>query len=148
LGLAQRLVENHPKRQTSFNRQIRVTPLSARRRSARRRPQAKRIFADPNRQITALSQAFVVLRPVGYLMHLLGDVVTTIGVEFVRHLQYPEKEQTASISAEGRSMLQRLTRRIPENGLRNKAYQRLKAEALLARKVRVLNASQQLVFDF
>jgi hypothetical protein len=65
------------------------------------------LFADPNRQIAVLSQAFVPLRPVGHLMLLLGDLVTTMGVEFVRCLQQSKTEQTASVSAaEGRSIQQ------------------------------------------
>ena len=46
--------------------------------------------SDPNRQITALSKAFVVLRPIGHPMFLLWDLVTMISVELMRHLQHPE----------------------------------------------------------
>lgn len=56
LGLPQRLVENYAQRQALLNRKIRVAPLSTTRGSARRRPQPKRIFTNPDRQITTPPQ--------------------------------------------------------------------------------------------
>lgn len=84
------MLENHAQGQTKFNRQIRVAGLPATRRSARRRPQVKRLIADPNRQITAPPQTLVVFSPVGHTMLLLGDLCPAISIELVRHSQHPD----------------------------------------------------------
>ncbi|MEO9777513.1 MAG: hypothetical protein ABJO75_12680 [Sedimentitalea sp.] len=90
MGLMQRLLEDQAQRQAHLNRQIRVVRLSAARGSARGRPQGKRVLADPDSQIAASPQAFVVFSPVGHPMPLNWDLVTTISVELVRHSQIPE----------------------------------------------------------
>jgi len=101
LGLAKRLFEDHTQGQAKFDRKIRVASLSTRGCSAQCRPQAKRIFADPNRQITALPQAFILLRPVCHLMLLRRDLVTTISVELVRHLQHPQAKRLPEYQRRG-----------------------------------------------
>ncbi len=80
------LLEHHAQRQAKLDRQIRLDSLTTRRHSRWCRPQSERVIADPDRQITALPQAFIVLGPVGHRMPLRQDLVTAIGVEFVRHL--------------------------------------------------------------
>ncbi|MGB3246173.1 MAG: fatty acid desaturase [Sulfitobacter sp.] len=67
--------------------------MPATRRSARRRPQAKRLIADPNCQITALPQSLVVFSPVGHPMLLLRDLCSAISVELVRHSQHPDENK-------------------------------------------------------
>jgi hypothetical protein len=99
LILTQWLFVGQAQRQAMLNRQIRVAWLSAPCRSARGRPQAKRGFADPNRQIPPSTQAFDILRPVGNTMPLLRDLVTAIRVEFVRHLHYLDWNRPLHISA-------------------------------------------------
>ena len=59
LRLAQKLPEHHAEGQAGLNRQIRIDRLPARRRSWRYRPQSERLFANPNRQITAPPQTFM-----------------------------------------------------------------------------------------
>ncbi len=56
-----------------------------------RRPQIKRVFTDPVRQVTASPQAFVVLGAVGHPTLLLRDLGATSGVELVRHPQHPRE---------------------------------------------------------
>jgi hypothetical protein len=72
--LTQRLLEKHTQRQAQLNCQIGVAPLTARRFSGCRLPQIKRIIADPNRQITAPPQTFIVLSPVGHPLLLFRDL--------------------------------------------------------------------------
>jgi hypothetical protein len=82
-------MKNHAQRQAKLNRQIRIARLSATCRSAWRRPPAKRVFTDPNRHVTALSQTPIILGPVRKSMLLSGDCITTVGVKLMRHLQCP-----------------------------------------------------------
>lgn len=56
-----------------------------------RRPQSKRVFTDPVRQVTASPQAIVLLGPFGHAMLLRRVLFTTSGVELVRHLQHPRE---------------------------------------------------------
>jgi hypothetical protein len=71
------------------------------------RPQLKRVVADPNRQITAPPQAFIVLGTVGHPTLLLRDLGATISVELVRHLQHPQEDWTQPVSVQWGSMQQR-----------------------------------------
>ncbi len=83
------------------------TALDPRRHSTGCRPQAERLFANPNRQITAQPQALVLLRPVGHPMLLLRDLVTTIDVELVWHLRHPRANRPHPISVGRGSVQQR-----------------------------------------
>ena len=44
----------------------------------------------PDRQIAAPAKRLVVFSPVRHAILLLRDLITTISVEFVRHLRHPE----------------------------------------------------------
>lgn len=65
------------------------------------------MISDPNRQITASPLTFVVLRPVGHTLFLLRNIVATIGVEFVRHLQHLQENKPQPISADWLFLQQR-----------------------------------------
>jgi hypothetical protein len=105
--LPKRLLEYHAQRQTHFNRQIRIHRLTTRCRAPWSRSHRKCILADPNGQITTPPQAFVIFGAVGHAVLLLWNLVTTISVELVRHLQHPQEVRPQPISVERGSMQQR-----------------------------------------
>nr|QCL10263.1 hypothetical protein pC6.5b_369 [Rhizobium rhizogenes] len=72
-------------RQRQRNRQIRVFWLATPRYPARRRPQVKRLITHPHGQITTLTQAFIIPRPIRDLKFLLGYLVPSVGIELMRH---------------------------------------------------------------
>jgi hypothetical protein len=71
------------------------------------RPHRKGVIADPNRQITTLPQAFVILCVIGHPALLLWDLVATISVGFMRHLKHPQENRPQPISAEWGALQQR-----------------------------------------
>lgn len=87
----QGLLEHHARRQAKLDRQIRIDSLTIMSHLRWRRPQRKHVFTDPVRRVTASPQAMVVLGPFGHEMLLLRVLVTTSGVELVRHLQHPRE---------------------------------------------------------
>jgi hypothetical protein len=89
LVFRQWLLEHHAKGQAKLNSQVRMDSPVAMRRSGCRRPQSEGLFANPNRQITAPPQAFIVLGTVGHPTLLLRDLVATISVGFVRLRSQP-----------------------------------------------------------
>ena len=77
---ALRLHEHHAQRQAKLDRQIRIDGLTTRRHSRWCRPQSERVIADPDRQITASPQAFIVL---GQLEAKAGEK-SCVGISNVR----------------------------------------------------------------
>ena len=77
-GLAQSQTEHSFERQRRRDRQIRVVRLATRRGAWLRLPGRDRRLREPDRQAAALAQASIILRPVRYLMLLLGDVVAAV----------------------------------------------------------------------
>jgi hypothetical protein len=102
------LLEHHAKGQAKLNSQVRMDSPVAMRRSGCRRPQSEGLFANPNRQITAPPQAFIVLGTVGHPTLLLRDLVATISVGFVRHIQHPQEDRPQPVSVEWGGMHRRL----------------------------------------
>ena len=116
LSLAQRQIVNNTQGQTHRNCQVRIFRLATTRRPPRRRPLTKRLIAYPDRQITALSQAFIIRRPIRDLEFLLGNLVPSGFIELMRHRKYPGTKNGRLISDHRRSAQQG-----PFKGLRDKA---------------------------
>ena len=47
------------------------------------------IACDPDPQITAIAQAFIILSPVRHTVSFLRKLVVAIGIEFMRYEAYP-----------------------------------------------------------
>jgi hypothetical protein len=62
--LAQRLLVNHAKRQTDGDRQIGIKRLATLRFAALGTPTSRHLWAQPNRHVATLTQAFIVGGPV------------------------------------------------------------------------------------
>ncbi len=93
-GLAQRLMEDKPDHDRSFDRGVRVARLTARRHSRRCAPGGNRLLADPQRQTTAPPQAGFVHRPVRHLELHLRDVMAAGVIVLVRHVRTGQSRGT------------------------------------------------------
>jgi hypothetical protein len=83
--MPQRLTQQHAQGQADFDCQIRIDRPPAPYPRCRRAPFKQQVLIKPDRQITPLSQAFILLGPIGDLVPRLPEFVTLPAPELVRH---------------------------------------------------------------
>src|ERR1700731_4556211 len=81
LSLSQRQAEHGTQGQGRGDRQSRIVRLTTARGPWLRTPGRDRLVGEPDRQAPALTQGCIIVRPVGYPMTLLRDVVTASGID-------------------------------------------------------------------
>lgn len=97
-SLAQRLLVNHPKRETDRDRQIGISWLATPRLAPLCAPSCLHVGTQPNRHIPAPSQAFGVVGPVRYAIPLLLKLMPTRSVELMRHQERPIGQGSKSLA--------------------------------------------------
>jgi hypothetical protein len=105
--LAQRLLINHTQRQAYRDGQIRIHRLATWRLALIRQPFVFNLRAQPNCHIATLTQAFIVLPPVGDLVPFLVKLMPTRRVEFMRQRVLPVGKEIYGLTETPVSMQQR-----------------------------------------
>ena len=100
-GLAPRLFVNHPTHQKGRDCKIRINGLTALRPEKLCSPCCFCLTAQPNCHIPALTRAFIMRGPVCNPIPLLLELVTTGGIECMRHQRYPKIRKTPNNGTPG-----------------------------------------------